>query len=55
MKAHEANIYRVEVSGPGKNNPDIPDIPGPDGGAGLAAGNVGKDGKDSGAAWGTRI
>jgi hypothetical protein len=48
-KAHEENNYRVEVSTPGKNNPDNPDIPGGSGSTAVEAGNVGKDGKVSGA------
>jgi hypothetical protein len=48
-KDHEENKYRVEVSTPGKNNPDNPDIPGGETSRTVGAGNVGKDGKVSGA------
>ena len=48
-KDHEENKYRVEVSTPGKNNPDNPDIPGGETSRTAGAGNVGKDGKVSGA------
>jgi hypothetical protein len=54
-KAHEENIYRVELSTPGRNNPDNPDIPGGGARAAAGSGNVGKDGKVLGARWSTRI
>ena len=54
-KDHEKNKYRVEVSTPGKNNPDNPDIPGGETSRSVGAGNVGKDGKVSGASWSARV
>jgi hypothetical protein len=46
-KDHEENTYRVELTTPGKNNPDKPDIPGASETTGIEPGNVGKDGKVS--------
>src|SRR5262249_46416055 len=48
-KDHEENKYRVEVSMPGRNNPDNPDFPEGDATAEGTSGNVGKDGKVLGA------
>jgi hypothetical protein len=54
-KDHEENKYRVELSTPGKNNPDNPDIPGALESTGVGSGNVGKDGKVSGVRRSIRI
>src|SRR5262249_25570716 len=54
-KDHEENKYRVEVSMPGKNNPDNPDIPGASETTGIEPGKVGKDGKVSGVRRSMRI